>query len=1499
MAVHRRTIRLFVSSTFSDMKAERDLLQRDVFPRLQNHALSQGLRFQAIDLRWGVSEEAGKDNRTLRICLRELQRCQAGPIKPNFLVLLGDRYGWRPLPETLPARLFERLCAALPAGWRNLLEWRDEQPDGAKGWYRLDDNAVPPVYELQPRYGRFETLATWEEEVERPLLAALEAAAETLRADPMLPEDICAALTAAAIGRSATHQEIQHGALALEADEARKHVHAFARKLQGSPDPPHRNFIDLFPDGKPDSDARERQEALRDELKHHLGRENNYHEYPVVWRHDGKFSDADLGRFAEDVFTALKRVIDLQAADLTSQPPLELEEIAHLEFGADRRQGFRGRKAPLTRIADSLNADAGRMLAVLGPAGWGKSALMAEAVREARDQCPQACVIERYLGTTPSSSDLIALLRNLVAILRIEYPPSHPAPDESRGEGAPPSKAGSSEIPFELQPLIAAFRDGLKRVTAEKPLVLFLDALDQITCGGHPAELHWLSAQLPPHVRLVVSTALPVESTVDSFPASAETDVRTRLLRGLEILLPADRLLHLSPLAATDGAALLDRWLAANRRTLTSAQRALVLETFATEGNPLWLRIAAEEACRWHSWQAPPALPSTLPALLTQVLDRLAGEEEHGEVLVQRALGYLACARYGLAEDEMIAVLGADRKVICAIIAHSPTERAKPEAEQIRALPLAVWVRLYGDITDYLGELELHGVTLMRFYHHSFLEAVRRKFLTGVETERDLHRQLSLYFKHALPSSSRSLVELPFQLARCGQIQELEALLSDVRHLHERCELCDVYELISDYDLLGAVKSGSSQELRQFLKKHAQRLARYRNLFIGLTYWEGPPGARNSARQLVRTCQWNRPCLCTEEMWFPPMQDPAQDRESVEVLTFSAFDQYSCAVALAPDAGSALFYRRDGRIGLVDILRGKVLEGDLQVGGVPLRIVVDASARDLALLDMSGEGRRLKLLVDSSGHPMGFEEVGRFEYRIPKCEAPVAQFVGKGLWFQQPNGDLAVMNDHGVIESSPFSLSHWELSGELSALVPVDGRLLLAQRYQHGTRVWLATNDEPMASVWLEGADLVGVTAEGPLVALALTSFSILVYEVTSEFAQIWSTRVSELPCAMSFRSRDLWYVSEMGTLHVLSADDPHIVRAVGMGDLRLAQVQQLLPRGDDEWFVLTLASVLHLRVRQKGGEAKSPLLCVYDAADGEHGYYALCERDDGVHLIDGVSRSVTNLIQGDRSSYVTAIDGDYHLLGARLHGQAFLIDLDCRGVRSVSNVPEVVISVVGSKEGGFWLADTLGRIYSVNRGDYRCELAARLNFISVSNVALCCCDDKVVATGVCVGTTVSGSDMLYFVVPLSQAANSPARLMPLGTRLFPPENGKLLASAYDVVGRRFAMFWGRGVRYELSLRVGTLEDFVAHNEKEIEILGVDPSPTQARFSPDGKWLYVLSTRGNLFALDGTDYRVQAVLSGSAIITSLADSPLSDQGLLLIQSGLRPVWCGHFMGAIA
>ena len=98
-----KTFRIFISSTFNDLINERNSLQKKVFPKIKSFCIKHGCRFQAIDLRWGIREEAALDQKTVKICLEEIERCKDTTPRPNFMVILGYRYGWRPLPYEIPA----------------------------------------------------------------------------------------------------------------------------------------------------------------------------------------------------------------------------------------------------------------------------------------------------------------------------------------------------------------------------------------------------------------------------------------------------------------------------------------------------------------------------------------------------------------------------------------------------------------------------------------------------------------------------------------------------------------------------------------------------------------------------------------------------------------------------------------------------------------------------------------------------------------------------------------------------------------------------------------------------------------------------------------------------------------------------------------------------------------------------------------------------------------------------------------------------------------------------------------------------------------------------------------------------------------------------------------------------------------------------------------------------------------------------------------------------
>lgn len=97
-----RSIRVFVSSTFRDMQAEREELVKRVFPQIRRLCESRGVAWSEVDLRWGVTDEQKAEGAVLPICLAEIDRS-----RPFFIGLLGERYGW--VPEQIPPELAREL----------------------------------------------------------------------------------------------------------------------------------------------------------------------------------------------------------------------------------------------------------------------------------------------------------------------------------------------------------------------------------------------------------------------------------------------------------------------------------------------------------------------------------------------------------------------------------------------------------------------------------------------------------------------------------------------------------------------------------------------------------------------------------------------------------------------------------------------------------------------------------------------------------------------------------------------------------------------------------------------------------------------------------------------------------------------------------------------------------------------------------------------------------------------------------------------------------------------------------------------------------------------------------------------------------------------------------------------------------------------------------------------------------------------------------------------
>lgn len=766
-----RTFRIFVSSTFNDLKAERNALQERVWPRLKALCEEGGARFQAIDLRWGVSEEAALDQQTINICLEEVDRCRATSPRPNFIVLLGDRYGWRPPPPQLPADEFERF----PAAERARLE----------RWYLKDENAVPAEYVLKEREGEYKESERWDP-VERDLTSTLQTAVAGLRLEP---EQLFKYVA------SATEQEIERGAQRV--DDASDHVFCFFREISNldeliadipseqveRPDPETplaEDFVDLVDpknDRRLDEEARDRLEALKDGLRTFPG---NVEDYKARWTGDDISKD-HIDQLCEDVWLRLSGVIRAELGLSEDVDQLGKEIAAHEAFAEERARFFvprffRTGEGALARLGEYVAGVDAHPFTVAGVSGSGKSALTAKAAEQAEAADPGAVLVRRFVGATPGSSDGRALLASLCQEIARRY----------RAE---------ETTPADYRELVEEFPKRLALATSERPLTLFLDALDQLSDADGARSLIWLPAELPANVRIVVSAlqAQPEEGRPAAKGSECLATLRTKL--------PPGNVAELRPMSRREGAELLDLWLGDADRTLTEEQRAEVLSKFGAEepdhereepeGLPLYLKLAFEEARRWRSYT--PSTETVLTAgvrgiIRENLFRRLSRPENHGEVMVSYSLGYLGAANNGLSEDEVLDVLSEQEDVLADF------RKRAPRSPKVDRLPVVVWSRLFDELDPYLGERSADGATLMSFYHRQLAEAVEDDYLAGDEG-RDRHRELARHFdpeplvregEDQRTPNLRKMSELPYQQTYGELWEELFGTLTDFEFLERK-----------------------------------------------------------------------------------------------------------------------------------------------------------------------------------------------------------------------------------------------------------------------------------------------------------------------------------------------------------------------------------------------------------------------------------------------------------------------------------------------------------------------------------------------------------------------------------------------------------------------------------------------------------------------------------------------------------------------------------------
>ncbi|EGD82189.1 hypothetical protein PTSG_02861 [Salpingoeca rosetta] len=648
---------------------------------MQHHRRLTCRRWRGQGAVYGSSADVGGGGESwdgiLKICMREIKRCQQESSGISYVLILGNKYGFRPFPAKIPDKEFKLLkeemakqakqTASTPtsAALNKAMEYMDE-------WFVLNENVVPPTRELKPV--KKEHSDAWWSDIFPTLQMCLRQAATGA---PGLSNERRALYV-----QSVTAEEIDNGLFKVQPKEARdKACFVFDRRLEGidvASDPDTAKlFIDMA-GGEVDEEAQQQLERSRAEAVPAALSPSRIKTMTIPWGPGIDLARTDhaeyMRTFADAFCDTLAANIERVAREHAFESDAVVEEAAaHAMFGNLRRCGFVSTTAT-QQTADAalayvqqritIGKEVAAPFAICGPSGSGKTSLMAHIAGTMKEAHPNAVVVSRFLGTSRESGTARTLMANV-------YRHIHRAV-----KGKEPAASPAADF----EKLTEQFQAALKLGTARKPLVLVLDSLDQLSDEDQGRNLEWLPlASLPPNCAIVVSTLPDVGGCWEVLKAT----------------LPDTNQQH----------------------------RSVVLGVYESCPTPLYLRICTQFfALRWNHTDAiaPDFFPKTVEGLMEKVFDEL--ETRHGKETVRAALGYLSASRGGLSDNEMEDLLSCNDTVLDEIY-----EWWVPP---VRRVPPLIWARIVSDLEGALVERGAEGgVTVRAWYHRQHREAAERRYL--------------------------------------------------------------------------------------------------------------------------------------------------------------------------------------------------------------------------------------------------------------------------------------------------------------------------------------------------------------------------------------------------------------------------------------------------------------------------------------------------------------------------------------------------------------------------------------------------------------------------------------------------------------------------------------------------------------------------------------------------------------------------------------------------
>ena len=592
-------IRLFISSTFVDTHAERDIIIRRVIPSINRKLANKFIRVIPVDLRWGVTaEESMNCFKIQKTCLNHIDKCRGTPNwTPWFLGLRTQRYGWVQ-DEYMNSKGFEQ------PGYFDWLDKMDELNRGISITSLECIHAAKIPKTLSPK----PTVFFYEREI-----------IETGR--QKIPDNMRWIFDFEFVDKEIEDPELKFQYELDEAGASRKETdrNNLNDFLKSQDHIVYRNYTSMYSHAK----ITTKKEGAKS--------------YGIGYTRELQYFQEKV---QADLFDAILE--NYEQVDNSLMDKYEFEMIQHENSISDKASLFVGRKDLIQAASKFLQRQgkAKRTMIMHGEPGCGKSGLLAAVAHQAIEDYRTVghFVFVHVVDCCPGSADLDVFLRRLNANLRS----FRRSLGESNLGHNPPS--ASSDLKNEHHDLINESANKYP----DKKFIVIIDAVNQFHSSMWAWDMWWLNNQdAPNNLKFLISTLNEENGTLTN----------AREMCPVAVCLPV---LEMRPEDLKDmirgRLAKFNKKLTEDDAPLLGNQMKLLIHKSTS---PLYLIAACEALRRFGVFEKVTeylkSLPTTVPDLFEFLLDEWSNE--YGKNFVQDVAGMICVSKNGLLENEIHDIL--------------------------------------------------------------------------------------------------------------------------------------------------------------------------------------------------------------------------------------------------------------------------------------------------------------------------------------------------------------------------------------------------------------------------------------------------------------------------------------------------------------------------------------------------------------------------------------------------------------------------------------------------------------------------------------------------------------------------------------------------------------------------------------------------------------------------------------------------------------------------